>query len=345
MRLPWDTSTLARDSAETLGKGHAEYELLLRGVRWENRPVFVVSTGRAQGLAETASLLLPRFLSWPVVALSPSQFIHMALPSLRPRSAVLLLAPFGDEPALLQAARAARQMAARVMALGAGLSPDFASELDGVLKVRVDDPVRESAAALFCAHAALRSMAGAAAVIFNPPQLQMATERQELASVPGILERTQIELFDAVRFLDGHLRGKRVLIGGAGLYRPVAVELAQMLNLYGACSALAFEAAIQPGRVEDLWALQPQAVLLISGSRCAAHAAVQETALSLGPLKAPLFALTDASDQPLTRAVEFSLLLPVMGEFAGSLAALAVAEWLVAERLRQPTRRHQQTPP
>ena len=88
---------LPRSLKETLGKGRAEYEAVVRQTRWGDGPVYLVGSGPSLAVTLAGAYALESLLGWPAIHHTPQAFEAYVLPALRPRSVLLLISPSGEE--------------------------------------------------------------------------------------------------------------------------------------------------------------------------------------------------------------------------------------------------------
>jgi D-arabinose 5-phosphate isomerase GutQ len=318
----------ARELSAVL-KNRNLYEKVIREAHWMEGPITIVGSGvsRVAGLA--AARVLEWLLGWPAAARDPAEFASYILSTLRPRSVLIAVSPSGEEEDLLEVVRRAQRQGVSALAFTRNPESELVRMARGACLLSCAEEASPPVRTAFLEQATLTYIACIAASVFNPRHPLAGTWEEEFGSLPARLEWVQEHLGDAVKSAAEALKqaGHNVLTGG-GLYYPSALQAAR----------LAWQ--ISSGRVQavelhDLinGALGAEAgvALILSGSACKVKKRVYALAARLREKNAQIFSITDNNDRQLAKLSNLAILLPVLSEVTGSLLALAVLQWLIAE--------------
>src|SRR5271157_3541490 len=139
---------------ETLEKGLAEYETLIRHVRWGEGPIYICCCGASMPVGLAGAYLFEWLAGWPVLARPPEVFDAYTLNAVRPQSVLLVVSASGENSKALEVVRQARLRGATRLALTRNADGLLAKACEGVFLIR-DEGASDSAAAAVCLHAAL----------------------------------------------------------------------------------------------------------------------------------------------------------------------------------------------
>ncbi len=325
---------------ETLEKGGAEYEKLIRETRWDEGPIYVVGEGASWPSALTAQYAFESLLGWPVVARQPGAFRTYTLPVLRPRSVVLCVSSFRESEQMVEAAQAARSRGAVLLVLGPEPASPIVKMSNGMFLLRTGEGSEFGIKAAICQHAALNTIALMAARIFKRQDKQADTVREEFTNLPERIEWVFTQLADAVRSFASEIKTKsNVCLVGGGFYHPAAIQAASLFKQISLVRAEGFESSEFRGNLRALG--QGSGVVFVSGTRCRLKKEIHHAILQVRKTGAKTLSITDANDGELANRSEFAILLPMLSEMAGATLAMALLAWVAhraAERKREPGR-------
>jgi len=329
MKFHQETLAIPRALRETLEKGRAEYQALVRETRWGEGPIYVVTADASEPAGLTAAYAFESLLGWPVVVRAASIFSGYSLPLLKPRSVLLLISPRMESEELLEFARLARSRGAILLVLTADPQSALAQLAHGIFLIRTagsSDP----AVIVTCQHAALSFLGTVAARLLRPPQPQIETLEREFGELPGHAEWALTQLPDALRSLWAGLEGQnRLRVVGGGFYHPPALQVACRLEGRPGLWTSGEEISVCCARDLKKSGLEGS-ILFLSGSRCRARKQVHEAASRLKALGSRVFSVTDRGDRELVERSDVAVLLPVLTENVGSVLSLSILEWLAA---------------
>ena len=320
---------LPRSLKETLDKGRAEYEAIVRQTRWGEGPVYLVGAGPSMAIGLTGVHAFESLLGWPAIHHTPQAFEAYVLPALRTRSVLLLISPSGEEPGILTVAQVAQSRGAKVLALTAKPESPLAHSADGLLLFRRFDQQEAGMMSLVCQQAAVSYLALVAAQALQRPQPFQKSVAAEFDNLPGHVEWVLTQLADVVRSLVSEFKGLRVLdVVGAGFYYSTALLAASLFrNLLGV-RAQGWEAAdFISGCGNKLE--RDSLVVCLSGSRCRLKQVVHQAATQARSAGARVVSVTDANDRELSAHSALSMLLPSLTEVVGAPLMLALLEWVI----------------
>ena len=320
---------LPRSLKETLEKGRAEYEAVVRQTRWGDGPVYLMGSGASKAVALAGAYALESLLGWPAIHRTPQAFEAYVLPALRPRSVLLLISPSGEETASLSVAQAAQSRGAKVLALTAKPESPLARSADGLLLFRRFDQQEAGMMSLVCQHAAVGCLALVAAQALKRPQPFQESVAAEFDKLAGHIEWVLTQLTDVVRSLVNELKGLRVLdVVGAGFYHPTALLAAYLFRNLSGIHAQGWEASDFISEFGDK--LERDAlVVCLSGSRGRLKKVVHQAAAQAKAAGARVVSITDANDRELSARSALSVLLPSLTEVVGASLMLALLEWVI----------------
>jgi fructoselysine-6-P-deglycase FrlB-like protein len=320
---------LPRSLKETLEKGRAEYEAVVRQTRWGDGPVYLVGSGPSRAVALTGAYAFESLLGWPAIRHTPQAFEAYVLPALRPRSVLLLISPSGEETASLSVAQAAQSRGARVLALTAKPDSPLARSADGLVLFRRFDQQEAGMMSLVCQHAAVSYLALVAAQALKRPQPLQEAVAAEFDKLSAHVEWVLTQLADVVRSLVAELKGLRVLdVVGAGFYYPTALLAAFLFRNLTGIRVQGWEASDFISECRDK--LERDAlVVCLSGSRSRLKKVVHQVAAQAKTTGARVVSITDANDRELSARSTLSVLLPSLTEVVGAPLMLALLEWVI----------------
>jgi glutamine---fructose-6-phosphate transaminase (isomerizing) len=318
---------------ETLEKGRAEYESLVRRVPWGDGPIFMVGAGSSYFATLTGAHAFESLLGWPVIARASSDFEAYAVPVLRPRSVVLVLSNSGETVATLEAARAARSRKAVVLALTNIPASSLAAMADLVFLLRTGEPAVAGIQAALCQQAALSYISLVAAKTLKRHHDQLDVLEDEFAKLPPHVEWIHVQLSDAVRALASEMKDVTSLaVVGGGFYHPVALQAALLLKDVSQLPAQGFDPdGFHDAAIPSAWG--DSALLVLSGSHCRVKKKIHAFAAQAKKGGAKTLSITDANDRELQESSTLSLLLPELTEVVGSTLALALVQSVAGQMM------------
>jgi len=319
----------------TLEKADQEYEKLVRGVRWGELPVYICGCGESWPLSFAGAYLFEWLAGRPALARSARVFEAYSALALRARSVVLVISASGEDAESLETVRIARSRGAVPLALTRQMESPLAKACEGAFLTR-DEGAEDSAAAAVCQLAALSKIAVTAARLLKGSSAGLDSLDEELKGLPEQMEWSFTQLRDALRSLAHELRalGQFRLVGG-GLYHPVVARIGWRFSACWEIQCEGMEASdFASGPLPHLG--RGAAALFVSGSRLRARKPVHEAAAQIKVKGGRLFAMADANDRELVNRSEMAVLLPPLGEVAGSVLSLALLELTAASAARRP---------
>ncbi len=335
MDLRQEILDIPRALEETLEKGRAEFEALVRATRWGDGPITMVGSGASFFAALTGAYAFEGLLGWPVVAYPAMVFHSYALSILRPRSVFLAISRSGESGATLEAARAARSRGAVVLALTHNPSSPLAETADGVFLLRVGEESSVGIKTAICQQAAIGYISLVAARVLKRHHPLLDTLDAEFRKLPGQIEWVFAQLPDAVRAFTQQLRGfGRLDVVGGGFYHPTALEWAQALRGLSALDAEAHEWA----EFRESFSENPNrevALVILSSSRCRLRKDIHQAAGRMKRAGAKILSVTDTNDRELANDSMFAVLLPVLSEIVGATLTLALLDLVASQIARE----------
>jgi glucosamine--fructose-6-phosphate aminotransferase (isomerizing) len=312
---------------DTLEKGAHEYETLIRHVRWGEAPIYICACGAAVPLGLAGAYLFEWLTGWSAVARSAEVFEAYTLPTLRPRAVLLVISASGEDLGALEITRLARSRGAMPLALTRHADSPLARACEGAFLTR-DEGAEDSAAAAVCQLAALASLALTAARILKRSSAGRELLEDELKRLPGQIEWSFTQLWDALRSLAQELRAvDRFWLVGGGLYHPVVVRAAWRINASAEIHGEGIEVSqFCSGPISHL--RRGEAAMIVSGSRLRIKRLLHQAVGQIKSKGARLISLTDTNDRELVERSEIAILLPALSEVGGSLLTLALLELL-----------------
>ncbi len=328
MSVKQEILDIPRALRETLEKGRGEYEMLARGTRWGEGPIYLVGSGLSYLAGLSGELAFEELLGWPVVLRRAVDFQAYSASSIRPRKVLIAISQSGESPETLEAAQAARTRGAVVLALTGSAASSLARMADGVFLVRAGGGSGLGMKATVCQQAALGYLSLVTARALKRPHPALDALEGEFEKLPEQTEWVLAQLLDAVRVFAAELKGLReLLLVGAGCYYPVSLleaHLAREIMQIGAHGFHPEDLGVGKGLVER----GEFAVVFLSGSHCRERKKVHEASARVKKTGAKVLSVTDANDQELARRSAVALLLPGTSEIVGSTLTLALLQWL-----------------
>lgn len=308
---------LPRTLAETLEKGHPEYEDLLRRTRWGEGPVYLLASGTSWYAGLTGVYAFETLLGRPAVARAPAVFAAYSISLLGPGVVAIAISPHGESSAVLEVARAARARGASLLVLTNRPETTVAKMASGILRLRTDS--RGSGAAV-CEQAVMSYLGLIAARTFRKHQAQFEVLEKEFARLPGAIEWVLHQMSDAVKSLALELTAsRRVFILGGGFYHPSALQGEHLLRELGG-DAKALDPTEFSDRSLDL-SDKNSVLLAMSGSRCRLKKGIHEVLERVSHSGVKILAITDNNDRELLELSRLAVLLPNLTEVIGAVLA------------------------
>ncbi|HUI43281.1 MAG TPA: SIS domain-containing protein [Terriglobia bacterium] len=333
-----DLGNLAPVLSEMTLKGRPDYERAVRGLHWEEPPVYAVGSAATLPAAVALGYAFEDLLEWSVVVREAGRFLAGSLGTVRTGSVVVLIAD--ESPEVIEAATAARKRGARVL----GVTSEPAALAGEVQEMIVlpgvpGAPARGLAGACL-QHAAAGYLALVAARVLKRPQPRLDRVEKDWAELPAHLDRAVSQFADAVRSLAAELRPRNPLfIVGGGLYHSSAHRAAALARREGDRPVV----GVDPAEMRTGWLAtvgEDSGAVFLSGSRSRWRKGLAELAREVKERGALSLALTDSNDHDLAREVRRTLLLPELAELPASILGLALAGWLAGEAaVRAPRQR------
>jgi len=328
MDLKQEILDIPRALSETLEKGRAEYDALVRQTRWGDGPIFVVGSGASVVVGLTGAYAFEGLLGWPVVVRDAVLFEAYSASVLRPRSVLMAISDSGESLETLAVARAARSHDATVLALTNEAQSRLAKMADGVFLVRAGEEPGAGARTAVCQQAALSYVALVAARALKRHQPQTDALEAEFEKLAECIERALNQFGDAVRSFASELKRQRNLyVVGGGFYYPAALHWAGLLEKLTGIEAWGREAReFADGPLEKL--RPDRAIVFLSGSRCRVKRQIHRLAEGARKARASIFAVTDGNDRELADRAQLAVLLPTLSEMVGPIVSLALLDWV-----------------
>ena len=318
---------------ETLEKGRPEFESLVRRVPWGGGPIFMVGAGSSYVAALTGAYAFEVLLGWPVIARSSLDFEAYAASAMRPRSILLALSNSGETSATLDAARAARNRKAVVLALTNNPGSSLAALADMVFLLRAGESGVANFQTVLCQQAALGFISLVAAKTLKRHHHQLDVLEREFTNLPAYVEWTHVQMLDAVRALASEIKNATSLsVVGGGFYHPVALQSAHLLKETARLPARGFdEDSFHEGARSSVPG--DSALLVLSGSHCRAKKKIHALAARARKTVTKTLAITDGNDRELQNSSTLSVLLPELTEMVGSTLALALVQSVACQTM------------
>jgi glucosamine--fructose-6-phosphate aminotransferase (isomerizing) len=338
MDLKQEILDIPRALSETLEKGRAEYDALVRQTRWGDGPIFMVGSGASVVVGLAGAYAFESLLGWPVVVREAALFETYSAAVLHPRSVLLAISESGESPETLAVARAARSQGATVLALTNQAQSKLAKEVDGVFLVRAGEEPGAGARTAVCQQAALSHVALVAARALQRHQPQTDALEAEFEKLPESVEWALTQFGDAVRSFASELERRRSLhVVGGGFYHPAALHWAGLLQKLTGIEAWGHQAQeVAHGPLEKLG--PDAAIVFLSGSRCRVKRQIHRLAEGARKARASIFAVTDGNDRELADRAQLAVLLPILSEMVGPIVSLALLDWVAYHVAHQPQR-------
>ena len=315
---------------ETLEKGRAEYDNLVRRTAWGDPPVYFVGTGPSFSVARYAAEVFESLLGWPCTARRATELSADALTTVQPRSVFLFVSDGTESPEIFEAANAVRKRNGIVLALVASLEVPLATSADGVFLVHTGAE-RGHARLTICMQAAAGYIALLAAKAFKRNRPLFTTLEREFRDLPGHVNWALTQLREAVRALASELtRAKDLTILAGGSYSASAASAAALLRDVADIHSQELNSEATLTR-EGLPCGRNATLLVLTGSRCRAQKQVQRIFEWAKRKGARILSVTDGNDSILARQSTLALLLPPMSEPTGAILAHAVLAWAAYE--------------
>jgi fructoselysine-6-P-deglycase FrlB-like protein len=305
-------------------KGRPPYDALVRRAAWSEKPIFIIGSGSSYLAALTGAYAFDSLLKLPAVVRTPEVFSAYSISALAFRSLLIAISPSGECEKTLEAAQEAKNRGATVWGLTANPASRLGALADGIAPLYLHEAPADGMQSALCQHAAMISLALAAARVLKRPAVLLDAQESDLEKLPENIERVHNQFTDAARALAGELQSlSKVVLTGGGLYHPAALQAAHHFHRLAGLPAAGFE--LVQFRDGELPLIEKDAgVVMLSGSRCALKAEVHRVGESVGKKAGgKLFAITDSNDQQLSHSAAMSVLLPALMEPGGALLALA----------------------
>ena len=339
MPAPAELINLPHALTEIVVRQRAEYERVVRAIRWGEVPVWATSSSPSLPAVEMLGGAFEDLLSWPLMVREASAFVENAAGMLRAGSVVVVFADGARPPQ--EAARAARRRGAQVLAVtgGTGAAPAADAvttpatlESDLALALPSSGAAAEGGLGAACLQqAAATQLALICARQLTRPQARLDRLERDWRDLPSHLDRIAGQLADGVAALARELAPRApILLVGVGHHAPAARRAAALARQRSRRPVIGLDgAALESGWLQTLG--EESAVVLLSPSSGWPAKASAELAPLIKERGSRLFVITGSNHYDLIRQARLSLILPELSDLAGSLLALAVAGWLGTE--------------
>lgn len=335
MDLKHEVLDIPRALKETLEKGRAEYEEVVRRTRWGEGPLFLIAAGASYYNALSAVHAFESMLGWPAIARRAEEFQAYPISAVRARPVLFVSGAPGGEDAILNAARMTKANGARILALTSDPKSRLAVLADDVFLLRVGEESDTGLKRLLCEQAALSYVAFTAARVLKRHQSNSDALEEEFRSLPCHMEWVFTQLTDAVKTLAAELKScSEVNVVGGGFFHPIALHAARLLTEFAGINAhgidpLGWTAASHSGNLVD--AQRNPCALAFSGSRCKMKKSVHDFVSRLRGANWRILSVTDANERELTARSTLAVILPSLSEAAGSTLALTLILWSICQ--------------
>jgi DNA-binding MurR/RpiR family transcriptional regulator len=338
MPVPAELLSLPQAITELSVRQRPEHERAVRAIRWGERPVWAIAAAQSIPAAELFRCSFEDFLGQPLIVREASEFAGGCLGMIRPGCVVTVLG--GDSPAVAAAVHAARKRGAQV--LMAGGEPG-----DSTLPPSIPAGAAPSAgpAAPCLEHAAAAQLGLCCARQLTRADARLDRSERDWRDLPSHLDRIFNHLDDGIAALARDLEPlSPVVTLGGGYYSASAARLAITMRQRARLAFRVDPDAIDAGWLETLNANSAALVLSASGGRSGKAAA--EVAGRIRDRGCPVFAVTGSNHYELIRQARLTVVLPEVGDLAGSILALAIGAWagILLGRTRRSLRQPVQPP-
>jgi len=317
--------------------GCADYVRAVRGIRWGDGPIHVLTDPRSHSAGLLARYAIEDLLHRPVILREATSFLAYSLATLRTGSPVIAVSGEIESADLLQAIQAVRSNGAQVLAVAPAASPLVKAVHHLFPLPEVAGASATGLARACLEHAAMGYLAIIAARQFTRPTPVLQRLEKDWAELPSDLDKIASQFANAVRSLSQQLAAlRKAFLAGAGFQYAAALRAAAAGGHRGPDPPLAVDfARLNSGWLEALGS--ETGALFLTGSRSRSREAATALAREIKQRGAPIFAVTDAQDHELSRHARIILLLPDRAELPASVLALALAGWVVRDATARPS--------
>lgn len=319
---------------EMVTRGRPEYERAIRGVHWGDAAIYVVTSARSLPAGLAAACAFEDLLGCVAAVREASSFLAYSLGALRTGSMVILISD--EDPKVLEAAKAATQRGAQVLAVARAASPvsAAATRLFPLPEVAGSPAAGITEACL--QHVAAGYLALLTAKLLKRPHRLLERLEKEWNAIPDHLDSITNHLVDVVRATAAALRPSFATFWvGDGYYHAAAEGAAGLAQRRGSCPSLGSDLA--HFRCDLLPNLsQASGVVFLSGSQSRTRKAVAELAREAKARGANVLCITGSNDHDLIREAHSTLLIPDLAELPASVLSLTVAGWMARELATAP---------
>ena len=307
---------------ETLIKGHAEFEALIRATQWGQGPLYIVGSGRSFIAGLAGARAFEATLHRPVICRPANDFRAYSTALIQQHPVLLAISYSGAENEILEAAHAARRRGAKVLAVTGSTTNELATISQGVFLVRAGEEAGLGVKVSVCEQAAITYISLLTARLLQRPDTRIASCLMEFEKLPEQAEWVLLKIQDAIRSFAAELNtAKSLIVAGAGFYHPVALQWARLVAQLGTIRAVVADPSDFLQFFSDVREPEPSLVVL-SGSQCRLKRELQEFVASSRKSIPRILTITDANDRDLIDASSLAVLLPPLEEMIGSLLAL-----------------------
>jgi DNA-binding MurR/RpiR family transcriptional regulator len=319
---------------EMMTRGRAEQERAIRGIHWSDAVFYVVSSARSLPAALTAAYAFEDLLACPVAVREASAFLRHSLGCIRSGSLVVLIA--GEDPDVLEVAKAAIGRGAQVLAVTRATTPVAAVATRVFPLPEVPGAPATGVAEACLEHVAMAHLAVLAARLVKRPQSSLQRLEKEWDTIPDCLDSLANHFVDVVRATAAELRpAPSLFFVGDGYFHAAAERAAGFAQRHGCCPSLGSDLArFRCDLLPNLG--QGAGVVFLSGAQSRARKVVAERASEAKEQGANVLAVTGSNDHDLIRQARFTLFVPDLLDLPASILSFALAGWLGRELAAPP---------
>ncbi len=322
-RLKEEILGIPRALTRTLTEAKPVIEELVRQVRWEEGPIYVVGEGPARLVGIGGRFALESLLGWPVVVRSAKELENYSAP-LRRHSLVLVVSSPIDSQAMVETARKLKREGATILALTEDSSSELAQVAEGLIPVWSGETRGLGIRSILCRQFSLGLFALAAAQKLKAPRPEFDTLQEELAKLPQQVEKLIHEQGDAPRMLGEKLKQARsLMILAGGFFYPVALLWADSLKKYAEIQVEVSDLLELDADPFDWLRERIHPVVILSGSRSKLLTELPNLAAQMDNALCEMVVVSDNQDRILIKHSTMALLIPTMSEMVAAMAMLA----------------------
>ena len=309
--------------SRTLREAKPVIEGLVRQVRWEEAPIYVVGEGPGRLVGIGGRFALESLLGWPVVVRSAKELENYSAP-LRRHSLVLVVSSLNDSQTMVETARKLKREGATILALAEDPSSELAQVAEGLIPVCSGETRGLGIRSILCQQVSLGLFALTAAQRVKPSRPEFNTLEEELAKLPQQVEKLIHEQGDAPRMLGEKLQQARnLMILAGGFFYPVALLWADSLKKYAEIQVEVSDLLELDADPFDWLRERIHPVVILSGSRSKLLAHVRNLAARMDNALCEMVVVSDKQDRVLIEHSSMALLIPILSEMVAAMAMFA----------------------